>query len=221
MIRRTARLLARVACLGIVLPSLVHAAPYPDPTVIEDYDPSGPWLEYTVINPDPGMVSDIVAMVIEYDPGDFPYGSWLDTANNWDFQKLDSDAWTSNMAHEGYPSATFPLSWQEFYGGMDYPFGAGPAAGYFVAYEEVSPSVYQFKVPSLAISPGETLGQFFVDGRALSTYYLADVCDATGAFSVCDLTYTEGEAVPEPSTLVLCGIGAAALLVCVRRRRRH
>jgi hypothetical protein len=189
------------------------------PTVFEDYDPEGPRVEYTVTNPSPSTVGDIVAFVIDLNPSELPYGHWADTANQWNFQDLAADDWTSDMTHYGYPSASFPLTWQAFFGGIDYPFGTSPAAGYFVGYSEVSPGLYQFDSPSLAISPGESLGQFVVEGRALSTFYLAYIGDAANdTFDSNGLPYVSGEAVPEPCTLILLGMAALGLLAYARRR---
>ena len=211
-------LLTSASVVGICPLALAESAP----TVFEDYDPAGPVVEYTVTNPSPSTVGDIVAFVIDFSPDDFPYSYWADTANQWKFQDLAPGDWGSAMEHEGgWSPGPFPMTWQEFFGGISYPFGLLPAAGYFVGYSEVSPGVYQFDSPSLAISPGESLDQFFVDGRALSTFYLAHLPDASvDTFGSSDLSSFSGEAVPEPSALVLLGMAAVALLAHARRRRR-
>lgn len=173
--------------------------PESDPTVVEDYLPEeqgGPAVDYLVSNPDPSTAGDIVGFVIDFDPADFPYGAWADTSNGWKFQDLAPSDWTSAMSHYGFPSASFPLTWQEFYGGIAYPYGTARSTGYFVAYSEIEgeAGVYSFDSPALAISPGESLGGFTVEGQALSTFYLAYIDDAgTDTFDDGGLPYVTGQ----------------------------
>jgi len=180
-----------------VVCSLAFAVGPSDPTVLEDYLPEaegGPRVDYTVTNPDPGTAADIVGFVIDFDPADFPYGTYGDTSNGWKYQDLDSSDWTQDMTHDGGFGGTFPLTWQEFYGGISYPYGTAASTGYFMAYSESPPGTYSFDTPSEAISPGESLGGFTVEGFALSTYYLAHIEDAVNdTFDINGLPYLSGE----------------------------
>jgi len=195
-----------------------------DPIVIEDFD--GFWaLEYTVINPEGSTVNDIVGFVIEVGPEYFPeFGYfWTDTANQWEHQAIDDpdNEWDAAMSGDGYPYWTYPLTWKEFFGGLDYPFDEGvPAAAYWVPYSETSPGVYEFDDGSLAVSAGEWLGQFFAyTGGPMSTYHLACIGDAeSDTFDEAGLNSIEGEAIPEPATLGLLAIGSLAALA--KRRKR-
>ena len=189
-----------------------------DPTVIEDFD--GLWsLEYIIINPEGSTVDDIVGFVIEVDPADFTYFDyfWTDTANGWEHQAIDDpgNEWDAVMASDGYPYWTYPLTWKQFFGGMDYPFDEGvPAAAYWVPYSQTSPGVYEFDDGSLSIAKGELLDQFFAaTSGPLSTYYLAYIGDAeSDTFDDNGLNSIEGEAIPEPATVGLLVVGSLAAL---------
>jgi len=194
-----------------------------DPIVIEDFD--GLWtLEYTIINPDGSTVDDIVGFVIEVDPADFPQFDffWTDTANQWEHQAIDDpvNEWDAAMASDGFPYETYPLTWKEFFGGMDYPFGDVPAAAYWVPYSQTSGGVYEFDDGSLAVSQGESLDQFFAyTSGPMSTYHLAYIGSAeSDTFDDDGLDTIEGEAIPEPATLGLLMVGS--LVALAKRRTR-
>ena len=207
--------------IGVLIAAAFSVAPLSiqateDPTVIEEFN--GQYqIEYTVINPSISSVGDIAGFVIEVEaPGFDPF--YCDTANQWKFQALDDAAtdWDSAMVHEGYPSSTFPLTWRQFFGDIAYPFAADqPAAGYFMAYSETES--YTFDTPGLAISPGESLDQFFVDAMPMSTFVLAHTSDASGSFNSGDFSTFEGEAIPEPITL--CLLAAGGLVMLTRKRK--
>ena len=193
-----------------VSPAIVVAT---DPVVIEEFN--NPYqIEYTVINPEISNVYDIVGFVIELDAFT-PF--FCDTANQWNFQAInDATDWDASMEHEGYPPATFPLTWKQFFGGIDYPFEVDqPAAAYFVAYSETGS--YTFDDPSLAISPGESLDQFIANAQPMSTFVLAHIGDANNSFNADELPTFEGEAIPEPASASLLLLGAVAML---RRRKK-
>lgn len=205
----------------VVSPPLVLAEL--DPLVTEEpvTISNQPWLEYTVTNPNPSTIGDIVAFVIEVDPLEHPFGGTKAT-NGWIDQPLYQDFpahWDSLMfVGDSWPLVTFPLTWREFFGGIDYPFGSSAAAGFFLEYSEISPNTFAFDNPSLAISPGETLDQFFsLLVEPSSTYLSAYLDDASSdTFDNTGLSYFQGEAIPEPSTIALLGLGGLAL---IRRRQ--
>ncbi len=180
-------------------------------------------LEYEIVNPPVSTVGDIVALVIDIDADQFSWfdGPWVDTNNSWKGQILNPTAWGQAMFTEVGLSQTFDLTWQQFLGGMAYPYDANqPAAGYWVGYSEVGgqPGTYAFDSPGLAVSPGERLDEFYAYGSMpCSTFYLAHIDDAgADTFDENGLPSVSGEAIPEPATLALVGLGALAL---VRRRR--
>ncbi|MDY7009600.1 MAG: PEP-CTERM sorting domain-containing protein [Planctomycetota bacterium] len=207
---------------GILIVAVFSIAPPPiqaiivveDPTVIEDFN--NPYqIEYTVINPPASSVGDIVGFVIEVEaPGFSPF--YCDTANNWECQALTSTDWNSVMEADNYPYNTYALTWSQFFGDIDYPFATDqPAAGYFMAYSETGS--YAFDSPDLAVSPGESLDQFFVDAMPMSTFVLAHTPDANATFNSGDFSTFEGEAIPEPATLSLITAGGLALLTRKRK----
>ncbi len=115
------------------------------------------------------------------------------------------------------------LTWSEFFGGIDYPFGDEKAVGYYVNYSEGEPNTFTFdwlysEPPyHLPIFEGETLDGFYayMDLTA-SQYLLAYIEEAeNGTFNNTGLPWFQGEAVPEPGTVVLLGLGS----VLVRRRQ--
>ena len=207
-----------------VSPTMVLALSDPfvteQPVTISDQ----PYLEYTITNPNPSTISDIVAFVIEVEPQQHPFGGTKAT-NGWIDQPFYSfepagDVWDSLMFDgDSWPKITYSLTWREFFGGIDYPFGSSAAAGFFVEYIEILPNTFAFGNPSLAISPGESLDQFFsLLLEPGSTYLLAHLGDAaTDTFDNTGLSYFQGEAVPEPATVFLLAFGSVALL---RRKPR-
>ena len=124
-----------------------------------------------------------------------------------------------------YSSATYDLTWRQFFGGIDYPFGDVKAIGYYVSYSEISTDTYKFDWPyseapyHLPILPGETRDGFSanVDGPA-SEYLLAYINDAENdIFSSNGLQSFRGETVPEPASITIFALGAA--LFANRHRR--
>jgi len=191
------------------------------PYVIEEF--AFERLEYEIVNPALSTVGDIVALVIDIDPEQFSSfdSPWVQTRNQWKGQILNPTAWGQAMFTQVGFSQTFDLTWQQFFGGMAYPYAANqPAAGYWMAYSEVQgqPGTYSFDSPGLAVSPGESLDEFYVYGsQPCSTFCLAHLDDAAAdTFDDNGLPSVSGEAIPEPATLALVGLGALAL---VRRRR--
>ena len=191
-----------------------------DPTVIEEYNEDEYRLEYTVVNPSDSSVDDIVGFVIEVD---FDYYLSIVNENGWQSTSFGrwetpADKWDSLMLGGN------SLTWRQFFGGMDYPFGDSPAAAYFVAYQETFPNTFEFDwsfgAPPyhLPILPGEKLNNFYayVDGPA-SQYILAHIGDAENdTFDNTGLPSFQGEAIPEPATVLLFGLGGLGL---IRRRR--
>ena len=217
-----------ITVLPLLLLSSALAAS--DPTVIEEFEEAG-FSHYTVVNPADSSIGNIVGFIVEVD---YQYGLLAYADNGWlaqgmtDFSEepLNPTTWDSKMK-VNYSTATYDLTWRQFFGGIDYPFGDVKAIGYYVSYSEIAPDTYKFdwlysNPPGhLPILPGETLGGFSanVDGPC-SQYLLAYIDDAqndTFGYDNIDkrLRSFQGETVPEPITLSLLGLGGLAL------RRRH
>ncbi len=217
-------------CVITILPLFLFAQVLAssDPTVIEEFEEVG-FSHYTVVNPADSSIGDIVGFVVEVD---YQYGLLAYTNNGWmaqgmtDFseQPLNPTTWDSKMK-VNYSTATFALTWRQFFGGIDYPFGDVKAIGYYVSYHEIEPDTYEFDWSSsnppfhLPILAGETRGGFSanVDGPC-SQYLLAYMDDAeNGTFSSSDgLLRFPGDTVPEPATLSLLAFGGLGL---IRRKR--
>jgi hypothetical protein len=128
---------------------------------------------------------------------------------------LSTATWDLNMS--GNSEA---LTWRQFFGGIDYPFGDVNGVGYYVNYSEVAPDTFKFEwsYPEapyhLPVLPGETLEGFhaYVDLTA-SQYLLAYIDDAENdTFDDSGLPWFQGEAIPEPATICFLGYGALSLL---------
>ncbi|MBN2019431.1 MAG: PEP-CTERM sorting domain-containing protein [Sedimentisphaerales bacterium] len=214
-----------ITVLPLLLSSLALAAS--DPVVIEEFEDIG-FSHYTVVNPADSSVGDIVGFIVEVD---YQYGLLAYTNNGWlaqgmtDFMEepLNPTTWDLKMK-VNYSSVTYDLTWRQFFGGIDYPFGDVKAIGYYVSYSEISPDTYKFdwsysESPyHLPILPGEILGDFSanVDGPC-SEYLLAYIDDAQNdTFSNNGLASFRGEAIPEPTSLVLFCLGG---LVFFRKRK--
>jgi hypothetical protein len=227
--RMKAELLKQYFCVITVLPFFLSplVLAVSDPIVIEEFEDIG-FSHYTVVNPADSSVGDIVGFIVEVN---YQYGLLAYTDNGWlaqgmtDFMEepLNPTTWDLKMK-VNYSSATYDLTWRQFFGGIDYPFGDVKAIGYYVSYSEISPDTYKFDWSSsnapyhLPILAGETLGGFSanVDGPC-SQYLLAYMDDTENdTFSNTGLLSFRGETIPEPATIVLFGLGG--LLTMWRRR---
>jgi hypothetical protein len=212
-----------VIMLTLLLSSLVFAVS--DPTVIEEFEDVG-FSHYTVVNPADSSIGDIVGFIVEVD---YQYGLLAYADNGWmaqgmtDFMEepLNPTTWDSKMK-VNYSTVTFDLTWRQFFGGIDYPFGDVKGIGFYVSYSEISPATYKFDWSDpghLPILPGETLGDFSanVDGPC-SQYLLAYIDDAQNStFSSAGLSSFQGETVPEPTTICLLGLGGLLIRKCRKK----
>jgi hypothetical protein len=215
-----------VIMLTLLLSSLVFAVS--DPTVIEEFEDVG-FSHYTVVNPADSSIGDIVGFIVEVD---YQYGLLAYADNGWmaqgmtDFMEepLNPTTWDSKMK-VNYSTVTFDLTWRQFFGGIDYPFGDVKGIGYFVSYSEIATDTFEFDWSSpsapyhLPILAGETLGGFSanVDGPC-SQYLLAYIDDAQNStFSSAGLSSFQGETVPEPTTICLLGLGGLLIRKCRKK----
>lgn len=181
-----------------------------DPVVIEELieaPPDNDRLLYTVINDADSSVGHIVGFAVEL-------ADWASAAG------LPSNSWTSGILSpwdwegEVDDDHVDPLTWQEVFGGIEWPFvGADYAAAYVLQYDEDGGDMYSFSDPDAAISPGESESGFTAWlSWPSSRVVLAHTEDPGGSFAPGNLPIVEGETVPEPATLGLFVIGVVALL---------
>ena len=122
-----------IAVLILLLLSPVLATT--EPSVVEDitqYPFGDTVISYTIVNPADSSIDDIVGFVIEVD-----YDFYIEalTTNGWLAQgltntPLNATAWDSMMSanYSGFSA----LTWRQFFGGIDYPFGQTKSVGFFV-----------------------------------------------------------------------------------------
>lgn len=217
MLKHTFSFTIIVIMILVVSPTIVLAQL--DPIITEEII-NDEWLEYTVINPNPSTVGDIVGFLIEVHPDQPPFEGFFLTGSpdGWADKSFITDStseWEQLMFQSNWPNGNifFPLTWREFFGGIDYPFGDAPAAGFFLPFTETNPGIMAFNDPTLAISPGEQLGDFRASVPMGSPYVLAYINDAENdTFDDTGLANLQGEAVPEPGTLLLLGLGGLGLI---------
>lgn len=205
----------------VVFPSSFVSATT-DPIVIEEllvFPFGDTQASYTVVNPTDSSIGDIVGFVIEVD---YSWNLQAFTTNGWIAQgvtaaPINATTWDQKM------SGSSALTWREFFGGIDYTF-ARESVGYYVNYNEIATDTYKFDWSSsnapyhLPILPGETLGGFYayMDLTA-SEYLLAYINNSENdTFDHNGLNYFHDEAVPEPATVGLIGLGA----LLIRRNKR-
>lgn len=212
----------------LVIPS--SAAALTDPSVTElvivDY---GPWDEdlvaFTVTNPsDSSLIpeGEIVGFLVE---SDFPID--VSAPAGWKGAWLSASKWNDYM-----PVVNDNLTWSNFFGGINYPFGSSLSTGYFLDYSPDNPETltFSFLNTAAAISPGEILAGFnILVGGPMSSFVLAHVNNPGPSFgningnSVSGFSTFSGETnvIPEPSTAVLLGFGLLGALGAARRFARR
>jgi hypothetical protein len=211
---------------SLLLSSLALAVS--DPAVIEEvtkYPFGDTHISYTIINPADSSIGDIVGFVVEVD---YDWSLYAETTNGWLAKgitgaPLNATTWESTMAANN-TSVIYEMTWRQFFGENDYPFGNVNGVGYFVSYDDIAQDTFKFDWSSsaapfhLPILAGETLDGFYTDlDQTVSQYLLAYINNALNdSFGIKDLHSFEGETVPEPATLLLLGLGGLAML---KRRR--
>ncbi|MFA5553266.1 MAG: PEP-CTERM sorting domain-containing protein [Phycisphaerae bacterium] len=231
---QTGKQLTRAICRAFLVfmfsASIVLASSAP--TVLEEQlenDWGHPFVRYTVNNPAQSAVGDIVAFAIEM--AAVPWGG-MSSFDDWSGTWLSGEqAWYQPMYGNGQ------LTWSELFGGIVYPFnnpGTVAIAVWHLPFFEIlepgqSPGdsmefrfgytwqdeIYPAQSP---ISPGQTENRFFAELiGVLSDFVVAHVPDIdTAAFSTAEpLDVYQGEAIPEPATLMLIAFGG----LLIRRRR--
>lgn len=178
-----------------------------------------------------GQPLTITAMVVGIDQA----GGVPATTNlGWIAQTLDAAAWDLPMGGAGADRYT----WRQFTGrAFDEVFApVDPCYGFFVDYGREN-DLYIYGRPVDPCLPGAVLGGFFFDGLAVTTTFLVAGINDPSAFAgpvdlsnpPPDLSAMLGidtsvgtvQAVPEPSTFGLAGLGAVGWLARLWRRGKN
>jgi hypothetical protein len=207
-------------CAAAILPLFLFSQvlAVSNPSLIEENYGTG--IDYTVVNPADSSIGTIVGFVVEASYNEY---LWAVTDNGWRAQgkadlPLDATTWDSSMTVNWPEGLTWPLTWRQFFGGIDYPFGEAKCVGYFVNYSEVAPDTYKFDWAyaqdplHLPILPGETRDDFYVFLVPTASRYLLDYMDdaQNDTFTNKGLSSFRGQT-PEPATLLLFGLGGLVL----------
>jgi len=143
-------------------------------------------------------------------------------ANGWLAQGitgvlLDTTTWDS-MITTNFPSGVFDLTWRQFCGGIDYPFGDVEGVGYFIYYSKISPDTYEFDWLD-SITPyhfpgpaGGTLAGFYAYVDRTCSQFLLAYIDKVQNDTLGNGSPSFQSETPEPGTMCLFGLGGLAVL---------